>query len=51
MECETPLGEALGEDNSYSIVKTNNDERESLRRPETSILKSLGYISSSCSIP
>ncbi len=25
LECETPLGEALVEDNSYSIVKTNND--------------------------
>ncbi len=36
---ETPLAEALVEDNSYSIVKINNDEHESLRRPETSILK------------
>ncbi len=25
LECETPLGEASVEDNSYSIVKTNND--------------------------
>ncbi len=25
LELETPLGEALVEDNSYSIVKINND--------------------------
>ncbi len=42
---KTPLGEALVEENSYSIVKIkikikiNNDEHESLRRAETSILK------------
>ncbi len=29
----------LVEEYSYSIVKINNDEHESLRRPETSILK------------
>ncbi|MCP4991584.1 MAG: hypothetical protein GY928_37655 [Colwellia sp.] len=25
LELETPLGEALVEDNSYSIIKVNND--------------------------